>query len=548
MIADPPTAVPAESYVLPASYGQVRLWLLDQAQLGGPVYNTVNPLRIRGALDTARLRRALHTVVERHEVLRSVLRLQGADVVAVVHTRLDVPLDERDLAGRGGVDAIEEEIRRVAARPFDLAIGPLVRCHLLRVAADDHVLVVVIHHAIGDPRSSEILVGELAAGYAADADGADPRLPELPIQYPDFAAWQRQAADAGAFDDALDRWRQRLAGVRPTELPAELPPPDRRTARAVTAPVVVPADVLRRLRGLAGGVTPFMVAMAAYAALLGRWSGRDEVVVALPADGRDQPELRHVVGYFINTLPVRVDLSGDPTFGELLGRVRAACLAAYADAAVPFERIVEAAAPGRDVGRMPLAQAWLVVREPVALPRPAGLELTPVRIPPAYLPFDVALSLTHDEGALSGDLAAAADLITPATVRQAARRLAEMLAAVAGAPETRLSQLPLLQPAVPPAQPIGDPWPVPPGEPADEPGGDDSAAVEQLLRRLWTEILEVDNVAADDEFYASGGNSLRAVRLVMQAREAGLELPMDVVLGEHTLRQLADAATGTGGR
>jgi hypothetical protein len=522
------------SYVLPASFGQVRLWLLDQVQPGNPVYNTVSPLRIRGPLEVEPLQQALHTVVDRHEVLRTVFRIERSDVVTVVAARRVLPLDLIDLSD--SPDDLHGQLRRLATRPFDLAVGPLVRCHLIRLAAHEHILVVVMHHAIGDPRSCEILANELAAGYLAHLAGEEPRLPELTIQYPDFAAWQRQVMDSGVLSDRLERWRERLTGAHPLRLPTDLPRPARPTHEAVTVPLEVPADTVRRLRGLGGGVTDFMVAMAAYTVLLAHWSGQPDIVVAFPADGRDQPELEHMVGYFVNTLPVRIDVSGDPSFNDLLRRVRSACLQTYADAAVPFEKIVEALAPDRESGRMPLAQAWLVLQEPVRMPHLPDLVLEPVPLVATHLPFDVALSLRlRPDQALTGDLAAAAELFRPETVRLAADSLCALLDAAAAAPERPISTLPIRLPAPAAAAAVQT------APSAGTQTSTDGSATEHALRRLWSEVLEVDQVAADDEFYGLGGDSLRAVRVVLQARELGLELPMDVVLAEHTLRQLTDA-------
>ncbi|MEW2501001.1 condensation domain-containing protein [Amycolatopsis sp. NPDC047767] len=528
-----------ELYVLPASFGQRRLWLAEQARPDTSLYTMSTALRLRGALDVSALQRALTEVVSRHEVLRSVLRLTGTEVSQVV--RAPEPLKITVVEVGGGMDAVVAEAERLAAVPFDLGAGPLLRCHLLRAGEDDHVLQLVVHHSVVDGESTQVLLAELTALYAAFVEGTEPELPELPLQYADYALWQQGRLDSGALDEQLEYWRERLAGLGELRLPADHARPATPTFASTTAPVKIPAAAIRRLREAVGaGVTAPMIALAAYAVVLARWSGQDDVVVAVPVGGRTEVELEPLIGFFVNTVAVRVDLSGDPSFEAVLRQVRDASVAAYARADLPFEHLVEQLQPERRAGVLPIAQTMLTVQPSAvaggfAIP---GVAAEPVALAQDRLVFDVKLDVAELDDALSGVLIGRTELFDPDTIALAARSFTNVLRSAATAPGTAVSALPcpiagrtgvstVEEAAAPVAAGTGDGTPASPAE--------------HLLVRLWREVLELDEVGVDDEFYASGGNSLRAVRIVMQAREVGVELPMTVLLGEHTIRQLAAA-------
>ncbi|MGW5876145.1 condensation domain-containing protein [Nocardiopsis terrae] len=538
------TKVAEDLYVLPASYGQERLWLLEQVTPDTPLYNVPMALGLRGRLDGEALAGALSGLVERHEVLRTVLQMRDGGVMQVVREARPLvlatePVDASD-------EAVAARIQELAALPFDLAEGPLLRGHLLRVSDEHHVLVVIAHHTVTDGWSMGVMLTEIAALYAAAVEGGEAVLPEVPVQYADYALWQREQIEGGSLDEQIRYWRDRLAGVRPLALPvggtegAELPPNSSATAPLRIAPMTV-----RHLRGLApAGVTPAMVAMAAYTAVLARWADQDDVVVALPVAGRGEPELESLVGFFVNTLPVRIDLSGDPTLSTLLERVREGSFGAYGHADVPFEVLVNELRPERRAGRTPLAQAMLAVNNTplaaeVALP---GVTGEPLRLPQGSAVFDVTVDLVESDNSLSGTVGLRADRFGPETADLLARSIGAALRAWATDPDTRLSELPCPladRDSGVRAEPVGD---------AELRAGRSDTAdslpsnpTEHLLLELWSEEFGTRLVSVDEEFYALGGDSMRAVRIVMRAREKGVELPVEMVLGEHTVRQITSA-------
>ncbi|WP_369269304.1 condensation domain-containing protein [Streptomyces sp. R11] len=534
-------------FVLPASFGQQRLWLLEQIQPDTPLYNEAVGLRLRGSLDPDALAAAMTEVVERHEVLRTVLELEGAEVVQVVRAPEPVRLTVEDVDG--GHEAALAEARRLAEIPFDLGRGPLIRCRLMRVAPEEHLFAVVVHHAVADGWSLGVLLSELTALYPPAVRGERlDVLPELQVQYADFAAWQKQRWDEGELDDQLAYWKEQLTECEPLRLPVDRLPGGTPDYGTVHAPLAPPALMIRQLRAVAsdGDVTPFMVVLAAYATVLARWTGQRDVVVGLPFAGRTQTELESLVGFFVNTLPVRLDLSGDPDFLSLLRQVRERCLGAYQRPDVPFEVLVDTLKPQRRPGRTPLAQTMLAVNNtwlPQAL-EAAGLRIEPVPLLQERAHFEVTVDLDGADDALSGSVVLQSDLFTQETADLLARSVVTVLRGASANPGAAVSQLPC---------PLADRSPAVTAAPEAEEaaqreplhrqalGGRPTTRTEVLLSRLWAEVLDVETVGVDDEFYAAGGNSLRAVRVVMRARELGVELPVEKVLGEHTIRELAAA-------
>lgn len=534
-------------YVLPASYGQQRLWLLEQIDPDTPLYNEAVGLRLRGPLDTAALTAAMSEVVARHEVLRSVLELEGAEVVQVVREAepLALPVHEAD-----SHELALAQARELAAVPFDLGRGPLVRCRLTRTGPDDHLFTVVVHHAVADGWSLGVLLAELTALYTEAVRGTDLStvLPELAVQYADFAAWQKERLDTGELDGQLDHWRERLAGVAQPALPTDRVPDAAPERGTVQAPLRLPAAMVRQLRAVAGDtgdVTPFMVALAAYAVVLARWTRSPDVVVGLPFAGRGQEELESLVGFFVNTVPVRVDLSEDPEFTAVLGQVRARCVDAYGNADVPFELLVETLKLPRRSGRTPLTQTMLAVNNTWLPDRAeaAGVTIEPTTLLQERAHFEITVDLDGDGDELTGAVVLQADLFTQETADLLARSVTAVLRGAAMAPGTKVSALPCPladeRAAAREEEAVTETAPVTSTRPAGQTGTPRSAT-EIMLARLWTEVLERDTVGVHEEFYAAGGNSLRAVRVVMRAREQGVELPMERVLGEHTIRELAE--------
>ncbi|MFJ1552028.1 condensation domain-containing protein, partial [Streptomyces sp. NPDC088246] len=358
-VAPPVTRIDRER-TIPASFAQQRLWFLDQFDPGSAEYISPLHLRLRGALDVAALRAALGGVVARHEVLRTRL---VADAEGVAHQVIDepAPFELRVVevpAGADPVVAVRGVVAADAQVPFDLARGPLLRATLIRVAAQEHVLALSMHHVVSDEWSGRILRRELVALYEAFRAGAPDPLPPLEIQYADFAVWQRQWLTGDVLDTQLAYWRDRLSGIPTLELPTDRPRPPVRSADGGVVEFRVSVEAARRLRALsrAHGVTMSMTLLAAFSLLLGRYANTDDVVVGTPVANRNRSETESLIGFFVNTLVMRTDLSGDPTFGELLGRVRETALGAYAHQDLPFEQLVDELVVERDRSRSPLFQ------------------------------------------------------------------------------------------------------------------------------------------------------------------------------------------------
>ncbi|HWS54702.1 MAG TPA: amino acid adenylation domain-containing protein, partial [Pyrinomonadaceae bacterium] len=347
---------------LPLSYAQQRLWFIEQLEPGNTIYNVPAAVRLEGELDAGALERALTEVVRRHESLRTTFPSVDGRPAQVISPPAPVELDAVDLS-RLPVGEREEEARRLAAeesqRPFDLAAGPLFRASLLRLAGDEHVLLVTAHHIVSDGWSIGILVNELSALYAAFVRNEEPQLAELPIQYADYAAWQRQWLSGRLLDEQLRYWRERLSGAPPVlELPTDRPRPPVQTFRGSTHRFALSAETSRAAARLAEreGATPFMLLLAAFDALLYRYTGQSDVVVGTAVAGRTRAETERLIGFFVNTLALRTEVRGDEPFRGLLAKVREACLGAYAHQEAPFERVVEGARPERSLGHAPLFQ------------------------------------------------------------------------------------------------------------------------------------------------------------------------------------------------
>jgi amino acid adenylation domain-containing protein len=345
----------------PLSFAQHRLWFFDQLMPQTAIYNIHLGLRLTGPLDVDALARGLSEIVRRHEVLRSRFGSDGGTPFQVVMDARPVTLATTDLR-HVPVASRDAEAGRLAeleaARPFDLSAGPLFRASLLRTGDDAHVLLITMHHIVSDGLSGAIVIRELATLYGQTAAGE--RLPDLPIQYADFAAWQRSQFGSGEIvDRQLAFWKERLAGDLPVlSLPTDFPRGSTQTFRGATAAVILPEVLVQQLKALSReqGATLFMTLIAAFQLLLSRQSGQQDVIVGFPVSGRSRPECEPVAGCFINTLTLRTDLGGEPTFVELLARVRRGALDAYANQDVPFDKIVEELNPARDRSRTPVFQ------------------------------------------------------------------------------------------------------------------------------------------------------------------------------------------------
>ncbi len=450
----PPLLPASREGDLPLSFAQERLWFIDQLEPGSPLYNVAAALRVEGPLDSRVLALTLGEIVRRHEALRTVFAARAGAPVQVIQPAepfaltvvdlSDLPEEEREARAR--VLAAEE-----ASRPFDLSRGPLLRALLVRLGERDHAVALTMHHIASDGWSMGILVREVAALYAAFAAGRPSPLPELPVQYADFAVWQRSWLRGEVLEGEIDFWRRQLAGLPPLlELPSDRQRPAAQSYRGAERPVRLPAELTRRMETLARqeGATLFMVLLAGFQALLGRYSGQDDLAVGSPVAGRNRIETEGLIGFFVNTLVLRGNLAGAPTFRELLGRVREAALAAWLHQDVPFEKLVEEMAPERSLAHSPLFQVVLVLQNaPVGGLEIENLRLRPVDVDAATAKFDLTLDLSEHEDGLSGIAVHATDLFDGSTIDRLLAGFERLLAAAVEGPDLRAEELPLLDAA-----------------------------------------------------------------------------------------------------
>ncbi|MGW6981620.1 amino acid adenylation domain-containing protein [Streptomyces sp. NPDC054932] len=441
---------------LPLSFAQRRLWLLDSVRGPSTTYNVPLAVRLHGPVDTAALEAAVRDLVARHESLRTVFREHEGEPYQVVlpAERAGVALTVREVAP----DRLEEEAVRAGGHLFDLAAEAPVRVTLLRAAPDDHLLVVLVHHIATDEGSAGPLLADLDRAYAARSAGAEPGFAPLPVQYADFALWQRELlGDAGAPESVAGRqaayWRQALAGA-PAELalPADRPRPAVPSYEGGVVTFEVPARVGAGLARIAreGGATLFMVAHAAVAALLHRLGAGEDIPLGSPVSAREGVELDGLVGFFLNTLVLRADLSGDPSFTELVARVRDTGPAAFAHADLPLEAVVEAVDPERSRSRNPLFQTMVTYHSvDSAVAELFGLPAQEFTVETGGAKFDLefAFGASGEHGAIAGGIRFATDLFDRPTVELLARRLLLLLDAVVDAPDRPVSAVEVLDPA-----------------------------------------------------------------------------------------------------
>ncbi len=449
--AMPPLVPVSREGALPLSFAQQRLWFLDQLEPGSAAYNMPTALRLRGRLNVRAMQAALSGVARRHEVLRTVFATEGGEPVQWIAAPALVPLPFIDLAGLPNA-VRESELRRLAraeaSRPFNLARGPLLRATLLGLGGEEHALLFTLHHIISDGWSTGVLVREVSEFYTAEMQGRAPVLPELPVQYADYAAWQRAWLRGEVLEAQLAYWRERLADAPPVlELPTDRPRPRVASERAGSQPVRLSSETSHALRALgrAEGVTLFMTLLSAWQLLLARYSGQDDLVVGTPIAGRTRLETEPLIGFFANTLVLRTDLSGNLSFQELLGRVREATLGAYQHQDLPFEKLVEELAPERSLSHTPLFQVLFAMQnaERSALEL-GGLEVERLGTGDGGAKFDLSLTLGERGEGLRGSLAYRAELWEGRTMERLAGHLGALLEAAVARPGRPVGELPLL--------------------------------------------------------------------------------------------------------
>ncbi|MBJ2179845.1 non-ribosomal peptide synthase/polyketide synthase [Pseudomonas veronii] len=431
---------------LPLSYAQERQWFLWQLDPHSAAYHIPSALRLKGTLDLAALQRSFDTLLARHESLRTHLHQDASGTRQVIEESGLIDVDQADSDEAG----LKAQVAAEVARPFDLLRGPLLRVTLLRLAEDDHVLVLVQHHIVSDGWSMQLMVEELVQLYAAFSQGTTPHLPALPIQYADYALWQRQWMEAGETARQLAYWREQLGGVQPVlELPVDYPRPALQSHRGARLGIELAAPLLAGLRSLAQrtGVTLPMVLLASYQALLHRYSGQEDVRVGVPIANRNRLETEGLIGFFVNTQVLKADIHGQMSVEHLLHQTRQRSLEAQAHQDLPFEQLVEALQPERSLSLSPLFQVLFnhrVTSVDSHWQRLTELDVEVLSWDEGVAQFDLALDVEESQTLLRASLSYATDLFAPATIARMAGHWQNLLQAMVADPQQTLGQLNLL--------------------------------------------------------------------------------------------------------
>ncbi len=438
---------------LPLSFAQARLWFLDQFEPDSPLYNVPSAFRVTGALDALVLEQSLNAIIERHEVLRTTFSAVEGIPYQVIAPAMPLALPVVDL---GVLPETEREaegwrlLREEAKQPFNLATGPLVRGRLIRMSSTEHLLLLNMHHIVSDEWSTGVMLHELSSFYEAYRTGTPSRLGVLPVQYADYAVWQREWLAGKTLEDQLSYWKEKLAGTPASiGMPTDHPRPARQTHRgAYESRRLLSAPQLRRLKALSRheDATLFMTLLAAFKVLLFRYTGAEDIVVGSPVANRNRNEVEELIGFFVNTLVLRTDMSGNPTFREALGRVRQVALESYAHQDLPFERLVAELVPERNLSHSPLFQVMFLLLEPAEGQAMdfCGLSLEPLEVDSGTAKFELTLFAREEKGELGATLEYNTDLFESATVRRMLGHLQTLLEGIVDDPDLPISVLPLL--------------------------------------------------------------------------------------------------------
>ena len=432
-----------------ASFAQQRLWFLEQIAPGDGAYVIAGAYELGEGLDVAALERALATVVERHESLRTVFVSVEGEPRQVVREAGPSHLAVTDLSGeRDARGRLKGLLSEEASRGFDLARGPLFRAHLYRLSAEAYVLMLSMHHIVSDGWSMGVLIRELSVLYEGFRKGEKASLPALPVQYRDFARWQRGWLKGEVLERELSHWRERLKGApQVLELPTDRVRPAVESHRGASYVFALPPELVERLHHLAQreGATLFMTLLAGFALLLSRYSNQQDLLIGTPVANRNRAEIEGLVGFFVNTLVLRADTTGEPTVRAFIARMRAACLEAYAHQDLPFERLVEELHPARDLSRNPVFQVMFALQNaPRGVSKAPGLILKPVGADMRTAKFDLTLEVRETAVGLMGVFEYATDLFDPSTIARMGAHWRSLLEAMVAAPERRVAELPLL--------------------------------------------------------------------------------------------------------
>ena len=435
---------------LPLSFSQEGLWFLAELEPGSSLYTCPVAFRLRGQLDLRVLERCLNEIVRRHETLRTNFRANGGQPVQVISPRFNIELTITDLSDLPDAEREAEAQRRsieASQRPFNLAQGPLVEANIFRLSEQDHIFLYTTHHIVSDGWSMGIFSRELSVLYQTFSNNQQSPLPDIPVQYADFAVWQRNWLQGEVLERQLSYWKTKLDGAPTVQLPADRARPPVPSYRGRKQSLVLDKEVGDALKALSRqeNVTLFMTLLAAFQLLLHRYTAQEEIVVGSPIAGRTRPELEDLIGFFVNSLVLRNDFSGNPSFKELLARVRQVCLDAYAHQDVPFEKLVETLRPERSLGQSPLFQIMFVLENtPKEALKFGDVAVTSLDLDTELAKYDLTVSMREETEGLRAVFNYSADLFDGATITRMLGHFQTLLQGIVENPDQRISDLPIL--------------------------------------------------------------------------------------------------------
>jgi amino acid adenylation domain-containing protein len=535
---------------LPLSFAQQRLWFLDRLEPDSDFYNIPIAVRLTGHLNVATLQESFNEIVRRHETLRTHFKIFGGEPEQIIAPaqRLELTLtDLSQLSTAEREDRINSLTTEEARRPFKLSTGPLFRVFLLRAGLNEHILLLTMHHIISDGWSMSIFTQEMATLYEAFVRGQPSPLPELAIQYADYAVWQHTLFKGGALQDQLAYWKQHLAdGPGILELPTDRPRPKMQTFRGASRSVMLSGELTNALKELSRreGATLFMLLLAAFKVLLHRYSGQSDIAVGTPVANRTHPEIEGLIGFFVNTLVLRTPVSSEESFEELLKRVREVSLEAYAHQELPFEKLVEELQPARDLSRTPFFQVMFAFQNrrlsSRALP---GLSVSTLEVSSETSKFDLSLLMEETEQGLGASLEYNTDLFDEPTIARTLVHFETLLQGIVTDPAQPLSCLARslpdgssrvderVRPAIVPTTVDRAKTFIAPRNP-----------LEEQIAKIWSDVLGIEQVGVADNFFDLGGHSLSATRLLAFAQETfKVELPLRLFFESATVEGMARA-------
>lgn len=519
---------------LPLSFAQLRLWLLNQIDSSSAAYNISGGMRLSGSLNFYALQQSLNEITRRHDILRTGFTSIGDQPCQLIDSEivLTIPIVDLQALSESECDAeVSRLIREEGQLPFDLEKPPLLRVSLLRINTEEHILLLTAHHIVFDGWSIEVFINELASLFAAFSSGKPSALAELPIQYGDYAAWQRKWLTDEALESQRSFWKKQLGGKLPVlDLPADRPRPPVQTFNGAKQQFVLSEGLTAALRALGNknGATLFSTLLAALNVLLYRYTGQQDILIGSPIANRNQLNTEDLIGCFVNTIVLRTDLSGQPSFAELLKRVSETTVEAYANQDMPFERLVEEVQADRDLSRTPLFQVMLSLRKDLStclnLP---GVNLTQFETDNGTTKFDLSLHLQESNDRVSGWIEYNTDLFDASRIVRMASHFEHALEAIVADPACAISVLPIFTPTED-AQ-IRSRWtntndeqverkalPVPVTTTAEQLVVANTTA--EMLAAIWTEVLEIEQPGLHDNFFEIGGHSLLAARIMSRVR------------------------------